>query len=507
MRVVLVLSILLLAGCLRGGDAPAPDPADVARDVEAAALPYLSQSHGDDSTDAAHYDHALHNASMNLERVGYHNGWDDTGSANAIPDGVYYTELDLRHGYVYLARGSLNPQPDGEAWGGFVIIDVNDPSNPRYMGEFNALLGSDIEVDADGRTAFFSTQRNTIEEMAATGGTSQDPTDSAPRGIHIVDVTDKTEPTAIGFYPFPYNGPHTIEYHQAGDREFLFTQTYDFWANTIPSPAGSPAGGALGALGVNPLTQRVTVLEIVRDPSGNDAGATLNPVAAFQVPATSQDELIFPHDVSVALHPMRGATYLYVSYWDRGVRIVDITDIPGGTPGQEDLPMLQEVGFFDQFDPSSRDNIHYAKPMDTLVDGRYILVTEPEIITAQETGYITFIDATTPSRPEKPCPTSWWTLPLEAGLHVDLLEFSPHNFDTFDGKVVLAHNHAGLWVIDASTPETLCEPKSVAFTLDVEPRIDSPRYQPYFWGAIEDNGLIYASDESSGLYVLRYTGP
>ncbi len=505
MRLVAALFVLtLLSGCLVDPD-DGPTPSEVALDVEEAALPLLSQHHGDDSTDAFHYDAELHRGTMNLERVGYHNGYDNSGDANAIPQDVYYTELALHDGYVFLARGTFDPQPNEEVVGGFVIIDVNQPEDPRWVGEFNALLGSDIEVDSDGRTAFFSTQRNTIEEIVGTGRTSEEPDDAAPRGIYIVDVTDKHDPELINFVPFPYNGPHTIEYHRAGDREFLFVQTYDFHANTIPTPAAGPVAGPLGALGVNPATQRVSVMEIVRDSSGNDAGITLAQVAHFQVQGDS-DELTFPHDVAVAVHPMRGDTYLYVSYWDQGVRIVDVSELPSSSGADQDsTPLLDEVGFFDRFDPSSRDNIHYAKPMETLVDGRYILVTEPEIITADETGYITFIDASTPARPEKPCPTSWWTLPGD--LVVNVLEFSPHNFDTFDGKVVLAHNHAGLWVIDASTAETLCEPKSVAFTMDVEQRTDSPRWQPYFWGAIEENGLIYASDESSGLYIYEYTGP
>ncbi len=514
MRALLVVAIIVLSGCLVSDDDPQQEYAKTQEDVIASALPFLSQHHGDDSDPSLHNDASLHAGAMNLEVVGYSNGVDNGGDPNVIASGVYYTELALHNGYIYLARGTaIGPAGQSgvdDATGGFVIIDVQDPATPMVVGEFQGMTGSDIEVSSDGDIAFFATQRNTVEEIAGGLQAYEDESNPAPRGIYIVDVRDKEQPELISFQAFPYNGPHTVTYWDAGGREFLFVQTYDFYGNTIPAGAASPVGGVLGGIpgGVFPVTQRVSVFEIQRDFSGQSMQVGLNQVAHFQLAETDTDgELIFPHDARVQVHPLRGEAYLYVAYWDRGVRIVNVDDLPGGlgTPDTNDIPLLDEVGSYTNFAPSSRNNIHLAMPFDELIDGKHITVTEPEIISAEESGYIHFVDTSTPSRPQLPCTTSHWKAPGD--LIVQSLEFSPHNFDTWDGKVAMAHNHAGLWIIDVSNAENLCEPKTVGYFMDVKQRTETPRYQPYIWGAIEDSGLLYVSDESSGLYVLRYTGP
>jgi hypothetical protein len=511
MRIAIsLLLIVALAGCFAGGT-PSAEETEVA--VVEAAMPLLSQNHGSAQNPLFHKDATLHAGSRNIERVAYHNGVDNSGDPNVISPGVYYTEIALHHGFAYVARGTvINAAGAGgvdDVEGGFVIIDVNDPTQPVYVGEFDALTGSDIEVTADGRLAFFATQRNSIEEAAGGAQSTEDETNPGARGIYIVDIRDKTEPVQIGFQPLPYNGPHTITYWNEGGREFLFVQTYDFYANSVPSGAGQPVGGVLGALpgGVIPLTQRVTAYEIQRDPSGSNENVALVQVAHFQIAESGSDgALIFPHDSRVEIHPLRQEAYLYVAYWDKGVRILDISNLPGaiGMPTEAQSPLIPEVGSYSRFDPSSRNNIHLAMPMDTLIDGKHITVTEPEIITANETGYIHFIDTSSPARAERPCPTSYWTLPGE--LIVNSLEFSPHNFDSFDGKVALAHNHAGLWIIDVSNAEKLCHPKSAGFFMDTFQRTNSPKMQPYFWGVVEDSGYLFATDEATGLYVLKYTG-
>lgn len=505
--VIAVFLLLAASGCLRAS------PQDLsAEDVEKAtilaATPFLSQSHGDDGDPTLHQDASLHAGSHNIERVGYSNGVDPSGDPNRIAAGVIYTELAIQGRYAYLARVSTTPSAQGgvaDQTGGFAIIDIEDPENPRAAGEYHAPNGYDIEVSADGELVFFATQRNTIEELVGNRQAHEE-SQAIPRGVHVVDVRFPGEPTLLTFIPVPYNGPHTVEYYDDGDREFLFVQTYDFLSNTVPSTTLGAAGAPLATIyeGVLPVSQRVTIYEIARDRSSGELRVSASPVAQFQLNDPPQTgKMFFPHDVYIQTHPLRGATYMYVAYWDKGVRIVDISDLPRADPnlGPEDVPMLNEIGAFNEFSPSSRNNIHLAAPFESLIDGRHITVAEPEIVRAEESGYITFIDTSDPNRPAKACGTSYWTLPV----HLDTLnfEFSPHNFDTFDDKVALAHNHAGLWILDASD---LCQPRAVGFTMEVVQRNSPPTMQPWFWGVVEERGLMYAVDEASGLYILRYTG-
>lgn len=484
---VAAVALLALSGCLGlFDDRPDYDAAEKA--VTEAAEASLTLEHD-------HFDPALHGGAHNLELVGYHNGVDDSGNASAIPAGGYFTELALGERYVYMAGASTGGFQDGAgALGGFSIISAEDPTDPYLVGRYDGPTGSDIEVNADETLAFFGTQRNTIEEVLGVLAGTQDPTAALPRGIHVVDISDKRLPTLESFVPLPYNGIHTVDYvqHPLTGAEYLVACTYDFYGNTVPSSTGSAANSGFPD-GVNPLTQRVIVFEIQENPIGTPR-IDLVPVSQYQIPEEAPDGHYFmPHDTSVAMHP-DGRPLLLVAYWDKGVRILDFSD-----PAQ-----LTELSGYTDYTPSDFGNIHQVKAFPELIDGRHVTVAEPEIIDAgDETGQMTFIDTTDPEAPTK---ISHWTLPSEE-LFVRSLDFSPHNFDLWDGKVALAHYHAGVWVIDVSDAENLEDPKHVAYYIPSMPRDDAPKITPNAWSAFWRDGHIYATDESSGLHILEYTGP
>ncbi len=460
-RAAFLLAGVVLAGCLAGP----PDLETLSLEVEAAALELLVQDHD-------HFGPG-HGGSRNVELVGYHNGVDDSADPNAVATGVWYTELAVHGDLVFMVRSG--------AAGGFSIINVANPGSPRFVGSYEALPGADIEVSDDGRWAFFASQRNMPAEMAAALGAAH-PGAVAARGISVVDLADPHNPGLAAFLPLPINGPHTITYHRHSDgRAYLLACTYDL----VTGADGSVTGTV-------PVTQRVLVLR-VEEQDVTGIPVALNPVATYQLlESAPAGRLYMPHDTSVQFHPGTGQTLVYVAYWDKGVRILDWSD----------SAELRDVGAWNDFGPSSRGNIHLARPFDRPVAGRHVTVAEPEIIAAEETGYVAFLDT---SDPAEPSTLGRWTLPGE--LIVQAFEFSPHNFDTWDGRVALAHNHAGLWVLGVGTAADLAEPKSLGFYLPDMPRVDSPRPQPYFWGVVERDGLLYAVDEATGLHVLRYTGP
>jgi hypothetical protein len=479
---------LLVAGCLASMDSPTRFD-DARRAVEQAAKTVLVMDH---DMDRGHHRAVHHKAAVNLELVGYSNGVDDSGDPNRIPGRGSYNEIALHGPYAYLSRSS----PDG-SFAGFSVVDVSDPTRPRFVGQFAGQGGNDVEVNAAGDLVFFATQRNTVDQVVA--GIHREPL-AGPRGIHVVDVTDPARPRLDGFHPVPYNGPHTLTYYNhPNGNEYLIACTYDL----ITDPSGAIVGAA-------PLTQRLIVYLIAPNPGvpGLPRVALL-PVAQFQLPAAG-DGMYFPHDTAVQLHEASGRILITVAYWDHGVRLLDFTEPPA--PGPESgLPRLVELGRFTDFGPSAFDAIHYAKafdaPLRTLEgDLVHVTVAEPEIINAEgETGQITFLDTTDPAAPRK---LSWWTLPpQDPALGVTNIDFSPHNFDTWDGKVALAHYHAGVWVIDVSTPQNLANPVSVAFYMPAIVRADSPAMQPDAWSVRVRDGLLFVSDSATGLHILRYTGP
>jgi hypothetical protein len=480
--------VLLLAGCF-GGE-KRPDYAAVDQAVDVAASPVLLQSH---DGDRGHYEAALHQGSWNVELVGYHNGVDDSGdpsSINQVSAVGYYTELAITPDYAYLGRQSS----DG-TFGGFAIVDIRNVSAPRLEGEFLGLAAADIEVNDEQTLAFLATQRNEGPQIAGSILGSQDPRAGLPRGIVVVDIEQKDAPTLESFTPLPVNGPHTLTWFRHPDgQQYLVTCTYDLITD--------PVSGAL--LGAVPVTQRVLIHRVQQE-SGSPA--TLVPVGQFTIPESAPAGKIYlPHDTRVQVHPSyegQDHVLLYVAYWDKGLRILDITDPMS--------PQLTEIGHSTDFSPSKLNNIHLAQPFDAPIDGRHVTVTQPEIPQVDgETGQLTFFDTSDPTAPKT---LGHWTLPPgdQGQLGVTGFDFSPHNFDLWDGKVALAHFHAGVWIIDASDAENLEQPKSVGFYMPAKPRPDSPARQPNVWGVfvqdVAGEPLLFAIDEATGLYILRYTGP
>lgn len=485
----LCLVAVAAAGCLQGG---VPDPFATARDgVRQAAAQVLHKDHDEDG---GHRRGALHQGAYNLELVGYSNAFDDSGDPNRLPSRATFNEIALHGDRAYISRHSSDA-----SFGGFSILDVSDAANPRMLGHFVAQGGGDIEVSDDGALAFFATQRNTVEQVVTGTSSSQEPASALARGIAVVDVSDPAHPGLASFAPLPTNGPHTITYvrHPNGS-EYLLACTYDLVAD--------PSGGIVG---VSPATQRLIAYLVVRNAAGVPGlpAVALVPVAQYQEAGTG---LAFPHDATVQTHPLTGKVLITLAYWDLGVRLLDFTLPPQPSLTSEQLPSLPRVGAYSDFSPSAHNAIHLARPFPDLLasqDGPvHVTVAEPEIITAErETGQFTFIDTSDPTTPRR---ISGWTLPgQDPPLGVTNLDFSPHNFDVWDGKVALTHYHAGVWVVDVSTPENLREPKEVGFYMTAKVRGNSPVAQPDAWSLRVQDGLLYVSDAATGLYILRYTGP
>lgn len=445
---VLLVVIVLAAGCTRTREGADPAPDDTLAPV--AGEP-VEQEHD-------HADPSLHTNATNLRLVAHVKPWGD-GSEYGL-GGV--NELAVNGNHVFVSRS--NPE------GGFAIVDLADPREPVVVGDFRSEGGGDVEVTSDGTYALLATQRTLPGQQ-----TTDNPTARTPRGVYVVDVRDKTSPVLSSFFPLPVNGPHTIHYSRvAPNLELVLLQTYDL--------VGTLAPGTVDA--ALPVTQRVYVTQLVR----TDQGARLEPLSSYSVTEPPQPgRLVFPHDAFVERHPQTGQLLMYVAYWDAGLRVVDLTD-PRAP---------REMASFDDFAPSGIVQLHDARTFPAPLRGMHVTAVGPEIVTAPEAGQLTFLDTSDPAAPRK---LGWWSIPGNLTIDQPFL-FSPHVFDTdAQGRVVIGHNHGGVWLIDASDPVNAT---SIGHYMPHEEREGAGGPRPSVWGARFFRGYIVATDGPTGLYVLE----
>ena len=136
--------------------------------------------------------------------------------------------------------------------------------------------------------------------------------------------------------------------------------------------------------------------------------------------------------------------------------------------------------------------IHMARQAEDLIDGRVIVVAEPEIGQQATTGYMTMIDVTDPTAPTF---VSNWKIPGDADSAGG--GRGPHYFDLRDGRVALASYSAGFWVFDIHDRANLEQPRTVGYSFSQGSAFDA-------WWA--DPTHVVGSD-GGGLVVFRFTGP
>lgn len=445
-----------LAGCL-SDDPAAPSTeeleqaqADVYDAIEAAIGTPLLQSGPDPSRPNEMY----------LERITAVNG----APGREPQAGEGYVETAVKNGYAYLCRSG----PEG----GLVIFDVADIENPTEVGflALDAGFEPDIEVTDDGKYAFWETQRAGVP----TTPDPSSPQGSLPRGIHVIDISDKTNPTWRGHTLVEPDGPHSITYANIGGEDYVFASIYSWqYVGTSVTPVYLAPPGM----------QRLTIYKL--DPSApgylTEVATYIDEDAAEPNPVVPEGGKM-PHDVTISVHPITNRTYAYISYWNLGVVIVDVTDPANPT----------KVGAATDMGAAGSIEIHMARQSEALIDGRVIVVAEPEIGQQATTGYMTMIDVTDPTAPVF---VSNWKIPGDADSANG--GRGPHYFDLREGRVALASYSAGFWVFDIHDKANLEKPRTVGYAFSEGSAFDA-------WWA--DPTHIVASD-GGGLVVFRYDGP
>jgi hypothetical protein len=405
----------------------------------------------------------LHAASQSMALVGSLAPWVDGQYSNVAADAS-------RH-VAYL--GSFDDQ-------GVAVIDTRDPANPVLTDHLSTHITSDFlisdsaDLDVVGNRLAVSHQRFHF---------------GAFEGISVYDTgADPYHPTLLRRIAIP-GGVHTVQL----DPEVASGRPYAY-ANSEGN-------------------FKMTIVNI-------ETGAILSQFASSEgigcvPPPPNCMGFNFAHEGFLQRHPRSGRMLDYVSYWDSGLRIVDVTDpanpvevgafdynfftngltsahYAAATPSANWVYLEDEIGYLETggvhvLDTSACDGTAYCTP--TLV-GEWHIQGHP-VQAAALNGYF-----------HTGNPTPYFSAGEKRSFTYDA-----HNLDVRGENELLAANYAmGIRLIDTSDKTA---PVQAAFYIPNANEADACKQDCGFntrltWGCyFGSDGRIYASDLGRGFFIVE----
>jgi len=465
LKAIALVSLLLLGGGLLGAVALLDFGTDAA-DEHNLGLDVDPLVQGEDHD---HRDPDQHNFSSNNMEFTSFNALTSPGNAEVqvmtAPDGRVY---------AYQA-----------GWNDVHITDVTDPTNTTVMGVYNDPNTQVLDVKyLEWNGAEYLILQNQLIDPGYTDPNVGQWDDPMQVSVTLIDVTDKTNPHYVdSWYDVDHpSGPHNL-YTQMIDNEW-----YILVANPDYTQCDIGQGDACGG---------ITVAHLNFDGPGNLP--RIMKVGEAEVAwETTRGGWVYIHDMTSqtwpgtdSADPRHGRTYIYGAYWEAGLRIFDISDVPHPTNSPElylwhtsacraaggsqagCMWRAPEVGHWDDFadfdgdgEPDSQTTgnenggrasyIHYAEPFPEMVDTshlggpagkRHLTILAVEVLsTVEGSGLVYLLDTTNYTMNNgalhfQPALYSHWEIPT-GGDHCfggdcptspngdEWLLFSPHNLDS-----------------------------------------------------------------------------
>ncbi len=426
---------------------------------------------------------------------------------------------------------------------GLNIADISDPANPVRIGVLRQIArvadAKAADIDGDGVADIAVITNELPGTLNSDGSIKNLPLQQMRRGFVVVDVSMPSMPQEIFFQETlsvtddgaagPRGTHNTFisliqgtdeacSYHGSGEETrvlvHLATETNNYPIYDVTDTVDS--GGA-----IPPVL------------CSNVALGAANTSSPSVLPGTGPDD-IDPEDNAVGIHDVvvqedpgdSGRLLAYLAYFDAGLRIVDVTD--------PTAPF--QVGGENYGPPQEQKQLnHFARPTP---DGELTMSCDeigtgtPGICRVHDSSGLVGMgipmgavsiagEATTPT-------IGTYTIPQNNAPQngaVRGFTFTHHNFDLTDELMIMGDYAAGVRVGDLSSCRTAtvdapCEVELVAKFLtgggngigteasnDGLDAFFNPAF-PSYWGAVFEpdpagGGLIYASDFTAGLYILR----
>ena len=381
------------------------------------------------------------------------------------------------------AEVQVADSPDGgtyayiAGWSELHIVDVTNPENTTVTGVY---VDPNTQV-LDVKYLQYNGDEYVIVQNQLVDPGNADPNvgewgDPAQVTVTLIDVSDKYNPTYVdAWYDADHpSGPHNLYTHMIDNEWYIFVANPDYEQCDIGQ--GDACGG-------------ITIAHLNFDGPG-DSPRILKVGEAEVNWQNTLGGWIYIHDMTVQTwpgedqqDPRYGRTYIYGAYWEAGLRIFDVSDVPhpqnspieyafiaGGCAATLGTQLTcnwraPEVGQWMEFADLDEDGqidcgctgnenggrasyIHYAEPMDKMVDASHLgypagkmhltfLATEV-LETTVGTGLGYLIDTTEYEMFNgqvtfKPQVIHSWEIPFADQHHIpggeEWLLFSPHNSD------------------------------------------------------------------------------
>jgi hypothetical protein len=207
--------------------------------------------------------------------------------------------------YAYV--GTWSAQCTGQ---GAKVIDVNDPSHPKWVGFVGARKDSSNEDVVVVRIG--------DRDVLGIGVQACGPRGSA--GLALFDVTDPRDPFELSFFPTASGGVHELDLVVRDDVALALLAvpfaefTFDDQGNQTP----------VGEFQIVDITDPETP-NLLTEWRLFDQGLTMHG-GAHEITSIFQGEGLFPVMFDHSARAADGGDTAYVSYWDAGVVKVDISD-------------------------------------------------------------------------------------------------------------------------------------------------------------------------------------
>lgn len=432
----LIVVLALAAGCLGLQNDVDPAHEDIPEEPTW-HLEALESGDDHDHSDPAQHEHIT---TPNFETIGHH---PLTSQAYGhAPGGSACASVDEGETQRIGAVKAIDNR-------GIILADLNDPTNPEYMGEFHltgTLIYDVAVVPDDTHIALITSQPHEPHDPndhlfalnpLAHATTNQPLTltwespctnepltlldehaDPIPRpfSILLIDVSDPENPTVADQRPISGLG-HSIHATQTSERIWVL--------------------GVTDSLAQN--TRHFHFYEV----TDTGLNTVLEPLSVYTARASPDhaDYTMGHSDGWIHEHPITGDTLAYLAAGP-AFEIIDITN--PHTP--------EPLGWWSDIGPESEGDhvLHSVTTLEETRNDRHYTVLGPEAAWSPAvgpSGIVWVLDTTDPTNPHA---VAGWTLPANVEWQ-DRLQFSNHYMDIIDETLFVSMYHGGIWAVDIST--------------------------------------------------------